>query len=98
MGTGESAREVCDSEQIGGGKPKSMWWNDQVKGMVKRKEDVWREVLEARDEDAREMYLEVYKEKKRKVKRCNYQSKEKVQEQFGRKMNQDVNGIGSRLK
>ena len=28
---------------------------------------------------------------KRKVKRCIYQSKEAVQEQFGRKMNQDVN-------
>ena len=30
--------------------------------------------------------------RKRKVKRCIYQSKEKVQEQFGGKMNQDVNG------
>ena len=36
--------------------------------------------------------LEVYKEEKRKVKRCIYQSKKEVQEQFGRKMNQDVNG------
>ena len=41
--------------------------------------------------DARERCLEVYKEEKRKVKRCIYQSKEEVQEQFGR-MNQDVNG------
>ena len=30
--------------------------------------------------------------KKRKVKRCVYQSKTKVNEQFGRKMNDDVNG------
>ena len=36
--------------------------------------------------------LKFYKEEKRKVKRCIYQSKEEVQEQFGRKMNQDVNG------
>ena len=30
--------------------------------------------------------------RKRKVKRCTYQSMEEVQEQFGRKMNQGVNG------
>ena len=48
--------------------------------------------MEARDEDAMERCLEAYKEEKRKVKRCIYQSKEEVQEQFGRKMNQDVNG------
>ena len=73
--------------QVGGGNPESVWQNDQVKGGVKRKE-----VLGARDEDARERCLEVYKEEKRKVKRCIYQSKEEVQEQFGRKMNQNVNG------
>ena len=31
-------------------------------------------------------------EEKRKVKRCIYQSKKKVNEQFERKMNEDVNG------
>ena len=31
-------------------------------------------------------------EKKRKVKRCIIQRKKKVNEQFGRKMNEDVNG------
>ena len=36
--------------------------------------------------------MEVYKEEKRKVKRCIIQSKKKVNEQFGRKMNEDVNG------
>ena len=36
--------------------------------------------------------MEVYKEEKRKVKRCIYQSKEEIQEQFGREMNEDVNG------
>ena len=49
-------------------------------------------MLGARDEDARERWLKVYKEEKRKVKRCIYHSKED-QEQFGRKMNQDLNGI-----
>ena len=46
----------------------------------------------ARDKDARGRYLEVYKEEKRKVKRYINQSKKEVQEQFGRKMYQDVNG------
>ena len=36
--------------------------------------------------------MEAYREKKRKVKRCIYQSKKKVNEQFGIKMNEDVNG------
>ena len=44
----------------------------------------------ARDENVRERCLEVYKEEKRKVKRCIHQSKEEVQEQFGRKINRDV--------
>ena len=35
--------------------------------------------------------MEVYKEENRKVKMCIYQSKKEVQEQFGRKLNQDVN-------
>ena len=48
--------------------------------------------MEARDEDVRERCLEVYKEQKRKVKRFIYQSKEEVQQQIGRKMNQDMNG------
>ena len=36
--------------------------------------------------------MEVDREGKRKVKRCIYQIKKKVNEQFGRKMNEDVNG------
>ena len=36
--------------------------------------------------------MEAYKEEKRKIKRCIYQGKKKVNEQFGRKMNEDVNG------
>ena len=36
--------------------------------------------------------MEVYREEKRNVKKCIYQSKKKVKEQFGRKKNEDVNG------
>ena len=34
----ESAREVCGAVRVGGGNPKSVWLNDQVKAAVKRKE------------------------------------------------------------
>ena len=34
----------------------------------------------------------MYREEKRYVKRCIIQSKKKVNEQFGRKINEDVNG------
>ena len=57
-----------------------MWWNDQIKAAVKSKEDAWKEVLGAREEDARERCLVAYKKEKRKVKRCIYQSKKEVQE------------------
>ena len=40
----ESAREVCGSVRVGGENPKSVWWNDQVKSAVRRKEDTWKKV------------------------------------------------------
>ena len=51
---GESAGEVCVSVRVGGGNPKSVWWNDQMKATVKRKQDARKEVLGAKDGDARE--------------------------------------------
>ena len=79
---------MCGLVRVGGGNLKSVWWNDQVKSAVKRKEDGWKEVLGARDEDVRES---LQRGKEREVKRCIYYSRKEVQEQFGRKMNQDVN-------
>ena len=64
----ESAREECGSVRVGGGKPKGEWWSDQVKAMVKRKEDTWKEVLGVRNKDARERCLEVYKEENINIK------------------------------
>ena len=40
-----------------------------------------------RDEDAKERCMEDNREEKRKVKMCMIQSKKKVCEQFGRKLN-----------
>ena len=49
----ESSREVCGSVRVRGKNPKSMWWNDEVKDAVKRKEAAWKEVLAASDEEAK---------------------------------------------
>ena len=37
----ENAKEVCDLVTVGGKNPKSVWWNKEVKAVVKRKEDAW---------------------------------------------------------
>ena len=87
----ESAREVCGSVRVGGNIPKSVWCNYEVKPAVRRKEAAWKEVLVASDEEAKERYMETYREEKRKVKICIYQSKKKVSERFGMKMNEYVN-------
>ena len=49
-------------------------------------------MLATSDEEAKERCMKAYRKEKRKVKRCIYQSKKKVNEQFGRNMNEDVNG------
>ena len=69
-----------------------MRWKDEVKAAVRKREADWKEVLAVSNEESKERYMEAYREEKRKVKRCIYQSKKKVKEQFGRKMNEDVNG------
>ena len=81
---------MAGSVRVGGNNPKSVWWNDEVKAADKRKEAAWKEVLGARDEYAKERCRKAYKEEKRKVKIFIYQSKKEVNEQFRRKMNQDV--------
>ena len=47
----------------------------------------WQLVMETK-----EICMEVYREEKRKVQRCLIQSEKKLNEQFGRKMNEDMNG------
>ena len=49
-------------------------------------------MLAASNEETKERLVEVYREEKRKVKRCIYQSKKKANKQFGWKMNLDGNG------
>ena len=39
--------------------PNSVWWSDEEKAAVRRKEASWKEVLRARDEEAKERCMEV---------------------------------------
>ena len=57
--------------------PKSVWWNDEIKAAVKRKEAAWNEVLAASEKEAKERCMEAYRGEKRKVKTCIIQSKKK---------------------
>ena len=66
-----------------------MWWNYEIKSAVKRKEAAWKKVLPASDEEAKERCFEVYKEEKRRFKKCIYQSKSLGSRKV---WNEDVNG------
>ena len=39
-----------------------MWWNDEVKAAVRRKEASWKEVLAASNEEEKEKCMKAYKE------------------------------------
>ena len=82
----ESAREVCGSVRVGE-RTQRVWWNDEIKAAIRRNE-----LLVVSDEETKERCMEEYREEKRKVRRGVYQSKKKVNEHFGREMNEDVNG------
>ena len=86
----EIAREVCGSVRVGGNNPRRVWWNDEIKAEVRIKEAGWKEVLVASDEEEKERCMEAFREEKRKVIRSIIQNKKKVNEQFGRKINEDV--------
>ena len=68
----ESTRELFCLVRVGGKRPKSVWWNDEVKAAFRRKE-----VLAASDEEAKERCMEAYREEKRKINRCVYISEQK---------------------
>ena len=58
--------------EVGGKNRNSVWWNNEVKAVVKRTEVVCNELLVASDKEAKERCMKAYREEKRKVKRCIY--------------------------
>ena len=68
--------------------PKSECWNDVVKAEVERNEVAWKQRMRLRNKDAWEFI------KRKRVKRGIYQIKKEINEQFGRKMSQDVSRNG----
>src|SRR5678815_2860189 len=87
-----SAKEVCGCAKVGSKNANSEWWNEEVIQAVKSKKEAWLNVLKANDEVSKERCLELYKEEKRNAKRCTRKRKEEVNEQFGRRMNGDIQG------
>ena len=55
-----SIRELCGSVRLGGKSPKSVWWNNEVKTVVRREE-----VLAANNEEAKERCMEAYRRKEK---------------------------------
>ena len=48
--------------------------------------------MAASNEEVKERCMGIYREEKRKIKKCMYQIKKKINEEFGRKRNQDMHG------
>ena len=71
----DGRREVCGSVWIEGKILKNVWSNDMVKAAVERKEAAGKDILGARGEITIDRCMKVYKEEKRKGKRCIYHSK-----------------------
>ena len=49
----KSAREMCGSVRDGRKKTKSLWWNDEIKAAVRRKEPTWKGVMAASGEETK---------------------------------------------
>ena len=75
---GKCKRSVQLSENWGKEIKECVWWNDEIKAAVRKKEAAWKGVLAASDEETKEGRMEAYREEKRKVKRCIIESKTKV--------------------
>ena len=91
-GNGGKCKRSMRLSESWGKTPKSVRWNEEIKPAVRRKEAAWKGVLAAIDKETKERCMEAYREEKRKVIRCIFQRKKKVNEHFGRNMNENMNG------
>ena len=74
----ESTRKLFGSGRVGGQPKGIVCCSEKVKSVIKRKEAAYKVMLGAEDEHTKEKCMEAYREEKRKVKRCIYQSKKEV--------------------
>ena len=52
--------------RVGRKNPNSVWWNDEIKALVVRREvAAWKEVLAVSDEEAKERCMEVQRREKK---------------------------------
>ena len=91
-GNGEKYKRSMRLSKSWGKEPKKCVVERRDKSLVRRKGVAWKGVLAPSNEDIKERCVKAYREEKRKVKWCIIQSKKKVNEQFGRKMNEDAIG------
>ena len=86
-GNGRKCKTSVWFSESWGKNPKNVWRKVEIRATVRRKEAAWKVELAASNEEAKEICMEAYRKEKRRVKRCTYQRKKKVNEQFGWKMN-----------
>ena len=84
----EETKNVCGVSKIGAIKRATAWWNDQVKDAVNMKREKWMLLLQAvqGSNDWRNRKNE-YNESKQRTKRIISESKRRVNEDLGRKIN-----------
>ena len=62
----EVQKKYVAQSELEGKNPKSVWWSNEIKAAVKRKEAAWKGVLAASNEETKEICMETYREEKRR--------------------------------
>ena len=73
-GNGGKCKRSVRLSKSWGKNPKNVWWNNEIKASVRRKEAAWKGMLAAGDEETKERCMEACRGEKRGVKGCIIQS------------------------
>lgn len=88
----DSAREVCGVARVGKRKLNAEWWSEDVRSAIEKKSQAYASTLQNVSREERERRIHEYKKAKNEVKRIIKRSKREANENFGKKLSQDVNG------